>query len=186
VSLRVSPLAPSVLSRFASSQFLFLRLVPLCRWSHRPLSAARPSVLWSLFRRCQPRVTGAAQLGRSLSRTRAQRYSDLTNPITLSRSLAHTAGTQRISGTKRMARVELNEVNTHLYKPIVLFWRDLVKTIHNKCSSEWHRKSTAPQLPDRIEREIFPTVYQCVGVCLWHLVNVTTILHKSIQVVWAI
>ena len=42
-------------------------------------------------------MTGAARLGRSLSRARAQRYSDLTNLTALSRSLAHTAGTQRIT-----------------------------------------------------------------------------------------
>ena len=29
MSVRVSPISPSVLSRFASSQFLFLRLAPL-------------------------------------------------------------------------------------------------------------------------------------------------------------
>jgi hypothetical protein len=42
-------------------------------------------------------VTGVARLGRSLSHARAWRYSDLTNPIALSRLLVHTAGTQRIS-----------------------------------------------------------------------------------------
>ena len=41
-------------------------------------------------------MTGVACLGRSLSCARAQRYSDLTNPIALSHSLAHIAGTQRI------------------------------------------------------------------------------------------
>jgi hypothetical protein len=67
-------------------------------------------------------VTGVARLGRSLSRARVQRYSDLTNPIALSRSLAHTAGTQHIIVSKRgQADYSSGRVPTVAQKTVPMF-----------------------------------------------------------------